>query len=144
MFGLLHYWRGELPDTEKHKKHTQKIKASFVAITLVFLLTLTLFGWLLLDIRDLSTKTAKLSKTTAHLTLENTKRITEIQESRVFSCKSTYRGVRRVFRPFFPKNPRTAQQRAVVHKFNKKINQLVNGCEIQTNPKTKTKGRNND
>jgi hypothetical protein len=120
---------------EKHKRHTQKIKASFVAITLVFLLTLGLFGWLLLDIRDLTTKTAKLSKTTAHLTLENTKRIKEIQESRVFSCRSTYRGVRRVFRPFFPKNPTTRQQRVTIVKFNRVINRLVKGCEKQTAPK---------
>jgi hypothetical protein len=119
---------------ERHKRHTEKIKASFVAITLVFLLTLGLFGWLLLDIRDITARTAKLSKATAHLSVENTKRIREIQKSRVRSCQTTYSGVRNVFRPFLPKHP-TGTLRTQIEKFNRVINRLIRGCQKQTNPR---------
>jgi hypothetical protein len=132
-----------VPTVEKRQeRHARKIKLSFVLMSLLFVLVLSGFAWLLLDIRDVSTrtqhlaqKTAKLSTTTAHLTLENTKRIAEIQASRNFSCKQTYRGVRKVFKPFFTKSPP-----AIVRKFNRTVNKLIAGCESQVKPKPKKKG----
>jgi hypothetical protein len=129
-----------VPTVEKRQeRHAKKIKLSFVLLTLLFLLVLGGFAWLLIDIRDVSNRTAKvsaqtaiLSKATAHLTLENTKRIGDIQESRNYSCKQTYKGVRQVFRPFF-----TRSSKAIVQKFNRTIDTLVAGCQTQVKPKPK-------
>jgi hypothetical protein len=126
-----------MPTEEKrHQRHAKRIKLSFVLMTLLFFLIVGGFMWLLLDIRDISRKTASLSKATARLTLENTKRIDEIQKSRTFSCKQTYRGVRNVFRPFFPKHPSDKKQARTIQKFNRTIDALIAGCESQTKPKS--------
>lgn len=125
-----------MPTPEKqHARHAKRIKLSFVLMTLLFMLIVAGFMWLLLDIRDISRKTAVLAKSTAHLTVENTKRINEIQESRTSSCKQTYRGVRNVFRPFFPKHPTDQNQARTIRKFYSTIDALVAGCESQTKPK---------
>lgn len=110
------------------------IKRSFAVLTVLFCLTLAGFAWLLVDVQNLSQKTASLSKSTAHLSVENSKRIDEIQNSRISSCKKTYRGVRDVFRPFFPKKPRTVSQKKLVTKFDGVVKRLVRGCEKQTRP----------
>lgn len=122
--------------TNRNGSHVKarRIKTSFVAIVVIFLLTLMGFSYLLNDVVNLSHKTSHLSKATAHLSLENSKRITEIQSSRVSSCKKTYRGVRDVFRPFFPSKPRTEAQKDLVQRFNRRINLLVRGCNNQTKP----------
>lgn len=123
----------------RHKVHARKIKTSFVLLTLLFLLVLGGFAWLLIDIRDvsnqtaeLSDRTAKLSAATAHLALENSKRIEEIQASRGYSCRQTYKGVREVFRPFFKKAPK-----ASIQKFNQTVDALIVGCQTQVKPKPK-------
>lgn len=107
---------------------------SFVVLTVLFFLTLLGFAWVLTDVRDLSQKTANLSKATAHLSVENSKRINEIQTSRTSSCKKTYRGILDVIRPFFPKKGATKEQKATRAKFQRIINRLVKGCEKQTRP----------
>jgi hypothetical protein len=125
-----------MPTLEKRQEHhAKRIKLSFVLLTCLFFLIVAGFMWLLLDIRDISRKTAILSTATAHLTLENTKRINEIQASRTASCRQTYRGVRNVFRPFFPKHPSDKKQARTIRKFNGTIDALVAGCESQTKPK---------
>jgi hypothetical protein len=121
---------------KRQKKHAKRIKTSFVLLTFLFLFVLGGFAWLLLDIRDVSKKTAALSTATAHLTLENTKRIAEIQASRNYSCRQTYRGVREVFSPFFKGAPE-----AQVQKFNRTIDALITGCQTQVKPKPKPKGK---
>jgi hypothetical protein len=133
-----------VPTIEKRQeKHAKKIKTSFVLLTLLFFLVLGGFAWMLVDIRDVSTRTAtlslqtaKLTAKTAHLTRENTKRIAEIQASRNYSCRQTYRGVRQVFRPFFVGAPE-----AQIKKFNRTIDTLIAGCQTQVKPKSKPKGQ---
>lgn len=103
------------------------VKRWFIVITVLFFLILLGFSWTVHDIRAVSKKTAILS-------VENTNRINEIQDSRVSSCKTTYRGIRKVFSPFFPPSPRTEQQQHDVNQFNRIIHDLVDGCGKQTKP----------
>lgn len=120
-----------------YTKKNNDVPKAFVLLTLLFFLTLGLFAWLLHDVRDLSQKNAKVSKATARLSIENSKRISEIQASRIESCQTTYEGVRKVFRPFFPKDPK---QKALIVKFNSVIDGLVAGCESQTKPQPSGEG----
>lgn len=63
----------------------------------------------------------------------NRTRITEIQESRVASCRQTYEGIRDVFRPFFrPIKERTAEEQADIDKFNDAVDQRKAACAQQT------------
>jgi hypothetical protein len=125
-----------MPTSDKrHERHSKRIKLSFILLTLLFFAIIAGFTWVLLDVRDLSSKTAALTKVSVRLTIENTKRINEIQKSRKFSCKQTYRGVRNVFRPFFPKRPHTSEQERTIRKFNRTVDTLVAGCESQTRTK---------
>lgn len=126
----------------KKKVKASHIKTSFVALTILFFLTLTGFGWVLNDLSEQSKKTKKLadttatlSKRTAHLTKENSKRISEIQASRISSCKTTYLSYPLVFKPFLPKKPYTPQDKILLKKFRSRVAYLVHRCEIQTKPK---------
>lgn len=77
-----------------------------------------------------------------HLDSQNTARIAEVnklvrqqQQSRIFSCKTTYKGVRQTFQPFFPKkdDPTTPQNELTnTKKFNDNIDRLIRGCIKQT------------
>lgn len=124
-------------ENEVHAK-AHHVKRSFAIVTILFFLTLVGFSWLLVDVRDLSQKNERLTKATAHLTIENTKRIDEIQNSRVSSCKKTYEGIQDVFRTFFPKKLTDAQKK-ILAKFDRDISRLVRGCEKQTRPISKRK-----
>lgn len=123
-------------DDKKAKMRVRTIKRAFLGLTVLFFLVLTGFAWLLVDVRDLSHKNAALTRTTALLTLENTKRINEIQDSRTSSCRQTYLSFIRVFNPFFSHNP-SSEQRAQIVRFRKLIHQLANGCPKQTDTKKK-------
>ncbi|MDQ5821955.1 MAG: hypothetical protein M3540_10990 [Actinomycetota bacterium] len=69
------------------------------------------------------------------LIAENKQRITDIQQSRIASCRQTYEGVRDVFRPFFrPPKERTAKERRDVEKFNRTVDRLKRRCDLQTQP----------
>jgi hypothetical protein len=140
-------------DDKEHKIRVRTIKASFIALTVLFVLVLIGFGILLNDVKDLSHRTAKLAKISVglshktaklsavslHLSRENTLRLKEIQASRVSSCKRTYSGIRTVLKPFFPKKNLTKAQKASIVKFNTVINDLRAGCKIQTKPMRKPK-----
>lgn len=114
-----------MPDTPYYVALSRTIKRAFFIITAVFFLVLVGFAWIVHDIRGLSQETARLA-------LENTKRITEIQQSRVDSCRSTYTGIYDVFVEFFPKNPRSKEEQESVDKFTNKIKVLRDGCAGQT------------
>lgn len=59
--------------------------------------------------------------------------ITQIQESRVISCRHTYEGIRQVFLPFFPpKGQRTRAQVQNLDKLNRTVNRLKARCDEQT------------
>lgn len=117
------------------KTFSKDIKITYAIITLIFFLTTAGFAWLVTDIRDIANKNVVLAE--KHLTLakENENRIDDIQVSRVSSCRQTYNGIHDVFLPFFPPQPRTAEQAADVKKFNDTIERLRNGCTKQTKPK---------
>lgn len=130
-----------MQETNGKRVKASHIKVSFIVLTLLFFLTLGGFAWVITDIRDLSNdtatlskKTAALSKATAHLALENSRRISEIQASRVESCKKTYGRVGEIFKPFFPPKPRTKEQQAQIDKFQNTINSLQRHCSEQTKP----------
>lgn len=112
--------------SEKHPRRT--ILIIYAVVTLVFLLTVSGFAWVVLDVLDLEKQNKNLGK-------ENHNRISEIQQSRVDSCKGTYRGIKEVFKPFFPAAPRTNEQQADLDKFNQTINRLQKGCVKQTKAK---------
>lgn len=122
--------------TENGTKHkANHIKISFTVLTILFVLTLAGFAWILTDVRDLSHKNARLSARTAQLVIENQHRVNDIQNSRVKSCKRTYEGVREIFAPFFPKkHHRTKTEKANINKFNHTITFLRNRCSKQTRP----------
>ena len=86
---------------------SRPIKVAFIAVTLLFFLTLAGFAWV----------------------------INDIQNSRESSCRQTYNGIREVFRPFFPEPPRTKEQQADLDKFNNTIDRLMSGCSKQINGK---------
>ena len=121
-------------DNRKEKIRVRTIKRAFIALTVLFFLVLTGFAWLLVDVRSLSQKNADLTRTTALLTLENTKRINEIQDSRTQSCRDTYSSFDKVFEPFFPP-VRTKKERAMIAKFEKLVKTLKKSCPEQTKPK---------
>jgi hypothetical protein len=68
-----------------------------------------------------------------HLASENRSRISDIQESRIASCKDNYEGIRKVFAPLaIPKAARTIRQAEQIAKFNESINKLKLTCGEQT------------
>lgn len=62
---------------------------------------------------------------------ENKNRIVDIQEARQASCETTYEGIRKVFRPFFPADPTPAEQKNL-DKFNRTVDDLISDCPQQT------------
>ena len=67
------------------------------------------------------------------LIVENGERIADIQQARIFSCQTTYEGIRQVLRIFArPKNQRTAKEQRDIDKFNRRVDQLKRGCGVQT------------
>jgi hypothetical protein len=97
-------------------------------MTLVFFLISAGFAWIVSDVKD-------ISKDTVHLVAENQKRIAEIEDIQSDVCRTTYEGIRFVFRPFFPPPPRSKEEQAQVDKFNNRIDRLKTRCLAQTNTK---------
>lgn len=65
----------------------------------------------------------------------NDNRIDDIQKSRIESCRSSYEGVRQVFKPFFrSKSQRTAKEQRNIEKFNRKVDDLKSTCPEQVEP----------
>lgn len=120
-----------MPSPEARSK---KIRIAFFLITGLFFLVLAGFAWIITDIRENQSDIKKLAVTNNILAKENKHRITEIQDSRTESCKTTYDGIGNVFRPFFPPVPRTEKQQEQLDKFNNKIKELKAGCTKQTKP----------
>lgn len=95
----------------------RKIQLVFGIMVALVIVLLAGVAWAVLDIRDLGK--------------ENKTRITEIQASRLESCKQTYAGIHKVFLPFFPPKPRTQKQQDDIDKFDLTITTLTEGCEKQ-------------
>lgn len=110
------YYSDLTPEQAKRKRRA--ILIAFGVITVCFFATLLGFMFLL---------------------RQNRNRISDIQQSRVFSCQQTYRGVEEVFRPFFPsKEAATREQLNDLEKFHQQVLKLVAGCKHQTNPQVTT------
>lgn len=114
-----------MPDTPYYVALGRTIKRAFFVITIIFFLILAGFAWVVHDIRELSQRTNNLS-------IENTKRINEIQTNRIGSCESTYTGIYDVFVEFFPDHPRSKEEQESVDKFTNKIEVLRDDCAKQT------------
>lgn len=82
----------------------------------------------------------------AALSIANKQRISDIQQSRLESCKSTYNSFHTVFDPFFPpKTKRTEKQKKDLLKFNRIIAKKVRECRVQVSPPPIPKnGKNED
>lgn len=106
---------------EKDKSGRVIITTVFLIMTLLFLSTLAGFAWVVSNVSDLSK--------------ENRNRIEDIQNSRLESCKTTYEGIREVFKPFFPAEPRSVKEQRQLDKFNTKITELKLKCVNQVSPK---------
>ena len=126
------------------ERRTKSTIAAFVMLTITFLLVLISFSWILTDVQnsqesieDLTKENHRLAQVNRLLIRENHLRISEIQDSRVESCKKTYTGISDVFRPFFPKEPLTDAQRERLEQFNTTIVGLKNGCNRQVHSVTK-------
>lgn len=114
------------------KSISTEIKIVFLVLILIFFVVLLGFLWVVQDVRRISKESENLVKQNSVLALENKKRISEIQRSRIDSCKDTYSGIHKVFKPFFAQSPP-----ADVKKFNLSITKLKQGCAKQTKPKKK-------
>lgn len=118
------------------------VKIAFIIVTLIFFLTVCGFAWMVIRVQNLSEDTRDLVQTKAQLITANSNRIKEIQQTRVDNCKANYSGVRKVFRPFFPKKPRTLKQQADLDRFNRTIDGLKKDCKKPIKkPKKKPKER---
>jgi hypothetical protein len=123
------------PPTEEHELAIPlPIKIAFAIVTLLFFATLLGFSFVVNSIRDVSNKNTALLAQSQVLNRENKARINEIQSNRLETCKEIYRGVRKVFRPFFPPPPRTKQQVDDIEKFNLTVDKLVASCGEFVNP----------
>lgn len=69
----------------------------------------------------------------------NRKRIAEIQQARVFSCRKTYSGVEEVFNAVFLPSPKkqNTEQKSISKKFHTEVVNLQNKCVIQTKVRSK-------
>lgn len=119
--------------TEEETK-SRRIRWSFIILTLIFCVILGGFAWIVNDLQNLSKDNVRLLKVNNTLIQENNKRISEIQQSRIESCKLTYQAFGKVFEPFYPRPPRTPEQQAQIDKFNGIIASFLRGCEAQVKP----------
>jgi predicted PurR-regulated permease PerM len=128
-----------MPDRIVKKLGPRKsIIIAFLLLTLIFFGTVGILAWIVIDQNQLNHKTNTLAKESKNLGQENKQRILEIQHNRLEACRSTYTGVYKIFRPFFPK-PHTNQERNLVNKFKRRINKLKQGCYKQITPLNKKK-----
>lgn len=67
---------------------------------------------------------------TRHLSHENNARISDVQQSRILSCRQTYESIRQVFAPFTPTKP-TPQQEKNLKLFNQLIVSKKQQCVQQ-------------
>jgi hypothetical protein len=123
-----------------HRRKTDKwtirpVSLSFIALTIIFFLVLLGFGIVVHNVQHNGHSINSLVK-------ENSNRIKEIQKSRVDSCEQTYKGIREVFKPFFPKHPKSHREIENLDKFNTTIDNLIKACVKQTKPKPIPKGGN--
>jgi hypothetical protein len=134
-----------MPDRIVKKLGPRKsIIIAFLFLTLIFFGTIGILAWIVVDQNQLNRKSNILAKESKKLGLENKKRvldnrklelenkqrILDIQHNRLKSCRQTYFGVYKIFQPFFPK-PHTNQERNLINKFKKRINELKQGCYKQ-------------
>lgn len=100
-----------------------------VLITWVIVFTIAV-GWSIRKERENTDKLANNTQNVAALVKQNKERITDIQQSRVESCKSIYESFHAVFDPFFPPpRQRTQKQKDDFKKFNKIIAGRVAKCK---------------
>jgi hypothetical protein len=104
------------------------IRVAFLLLTLVFVLSLIGFLWLLKSTHDLAEDTAKLGRVNRVLIFRSAEREKKDKENSITSCKRNIEGIRLVFRPFFPSPPLTLEERKIIRKFNSRINFLKNHC----------------
>lgn len=104
------------------------IRVAFLLLTLIFVLSLIGFLWLLKSTHDLAEDNAALGKVNSVLILESAKREKEDRENAINSCRRNIEGIRLVFKPLFPSPPQTLEQRVIIGKFNSRINFLKNRC----------------
>lgn len=114
---------GSVDGVDKTDKKVKKIKSfpfviTIIIISIIFFVILVAFSWLVIKSQNLAD--------------ENKNRITDIQHSRIESCKQNYEGIKEVFKPFFPPPPRTQEQQDNLDKFNATILRLKNNCIKQT------------
>jgi hypothetical protein len=74
------------------------------------------------------------------LYLANRHRITDVQDSRVYSCEKTYQSFPEMFRPFFPREQSdwTPEQVTNFNKLTTRANELAKRCRHQVSPSRKS------
>ena len=107
----------------------QPIGLAFIALTALFVAVLIALVVFIIDVRSNSDQIENLGK-------ENSNRITDIQASRVASCKETYEAIRDVIlETFVPEPPLPPELQARIVKFNTTIDTYQQGCGAQSRPK---------
>lgn len=121
----------EEPEEKQGLTRMQKVEIAFIIMVALFFIILGGFAWVVIDVQHISNKNKTLVTKSDDLSRENQKRIADIQRSRIESCRENYEGIRRVFKPFFPPEPRNHLQVEMLDKFNGTINDLKTKCEKQ-------------
>ena len=104
------------------------IRIAFILLTIVFVLSLFAFIFLLNRTQDLAQSTAQLGKINNSLITANTIRDRQDKENSIRRCRRNLEGVRLIFKPFFPKPPLTNEQTYRINLFNSRVNELKRGC----------------
>ena len=100
----------------KEKKRI-RLEVAFGIMVVLMVAILAVFAWTVSDVQSLEQ--------------ENQDRISDIQSSRIESCKTTYAGIQGAFAPFYPPPPRTKKQEDDLKAFKDNIRNLERGCEAQ-------------
>jgi hypothetical protein len=133
----------ETDESSPKKRLARPIKIAFVLITILFFAILVGYSKIYTNSKNDLTRDRERLSEIQKLTQENAQRIVEIQGSRTYSCKQTYRGIRKVVFQLYPPQPaRTDAQQESLEKFSITIDKFIDGCTKQTKPKNSKKKGN--
>lgn len=130
-------------ETKAQKDERERSKREIYmrrALIIWIILFTAAVGYSIRSLRENSEAQRKSSVEVKNLVKQNKERISEIQQSRLESCKANYQSFHAVFDPFFPpKNKRTPEQKENFVKFDKIIADKIKHCRAQVSPPPVTK-----
>lgn len=128
-----------LEDEEKEELGRQRFWRRVLIIWVIGFSLLCIYS--VRSSRDAAQDAKKVAQNVQVLSQQNQERISDIQKSRISSCRANYRSFHTVFDPFFPPpDKRTTKQEEDFDKFNRIITAKIMQCKKQVlPPKTPSK-----